>query len=791
MTDDPKVSLLLIDFPLIASEWHPTKNEGVELKGIRSYASKNVWWKCSKGHDHEWRTSISERTRRRSGCPFCSGRRADSKNNLKVLRPELAKEWHPDKNGERLPEHFKAGSHAKVWWKCPHGPDHEWEATIGSRAGGNGCPFCANKKVSITNSLASKFPEIAGQLHPSKNGGLTAEELVWGSNKKVWWKCDIDVDHEWQTTVNSRTGGGHGCPHCTGRMANSKENLVRTDPDIASQWHPTMNNNLKPEDFKAGSGAKVWWQCPESNDHVWESVINSRTREVGRGCPFCSGRYATSERNLSSEFPKIAAQWHPTKNGVLTPEEVTPSSGKKVWWQCPVSLDHEWRQKIAYRTDTDSACPYCEGHQAASDNNLALKRPDLAAEWHPEKNGEKLPTQYTEKNWHAVWWKCANGGDHEWRARISARALRNQGCPYCSGHKLSITNSLKTCFPDVAAELHATKNGAITAEGLMSGSGKHVWWQCSRDPHHEWRAPVSRRTLQKSGCPHCVAKTSHPEIRIYAEMLGLFGDVKNRARVAGVEVDIYLSDLRIGIEYDGFYWHQNKVEKDLAKTQKLAKKHISLIRVREHGLGLTSPNDIAVSTPLEKADLNRLVLKIHEIAPEKADFDVETYVACDGFTQEDLFKKYVSYLPDPFPEHSAAERSEILTFWDYDKNHPLTPANFTAFSNRRVWWRCSEGDDHFWEGQISQLTGCPFCAGRRLSKDNNLAAMYPSLAKQWHPTKNFPLTADKVFGRSTKKFWWLCSEQPGHEWQDSCSRRVRGFSGCPMCKSIKTKYSEP
>ena len=66
------------------------------------------------------------------------------KNNLKTLRPDLTREWHPTKNGDLTPEKSMPGSGKRVWWKCPQGDDHEWKTSIGHRArkDGTGCPHC-------------------------------------------------------------------------------------------------------------------------------------------------------------------------------------------------------------------------------------------------------------------------------------------------------------------------------------------------------------------------------------------------------------------------------------------------------------------------------------------------------------------------------------------------------------------------------------------------------------------------------------------------------------------------
>ena len=88
-----------------------------------------------------------------------------NKLSLQETHPQVADQWHPDKNGGLTPDQIVAGSHKKAWWKCGESPDHEWNAVINSRTqrDGVGCPFCAGKKVSITNGLAILFPEVANQ----------------------------------------------------------------------------------------------------------------------------------------------------------------------------------------------------------------------------------------------------------------------------------------------------------------------------------------------------------------------------------------------------------------------------------------------------------------------------------------------------------------------------------------------------------------------------------------------------------------------------------------------------
>ncbi|MCD4776796.1 MAG: zinc-ribbon domain-containing protein [Candidatus Aegiribacteria sp.] len=60
---------------------------------------------------------------------------------------------------------------------------------------------------------------------------------------------------------------------------NAKKPLSETHPEVAAQWHPSKNGNLKPDDVTYGMRKNVWWIC--DNGHEWCDTIGHRSR--GRG----------------------------------------------------------------------------------------------------------------------------------------------------------------------------------------------------------------------------------------------------------------------------------------------------------------------------------------------------------------------------------------------------------------------------------------------------------------------------------------------------------------------------
>jgi len=283
--------VLTQQYPVLKNEWHPTKNGTLKLNDFTRGSGKKAWWLCSKGH--EWEAVIQSRTKG-NGCPYCAGKKVLSGfNDLATTNCRLAIEWHPIKNLLRL-NMVSANSNKKAWWLCSKG--HEWEAVIQSRTKGNGCPYCGNRKTLIgINDLESLYPHIAKEWHPTKNNFLTASQVSANSNKKVWWQDAYR--HEWEAIIANRTSNKSNCPYCTGHKSLSGFNdLNLTTPSLLTEWHPTKNLPLRPEDVTHGSHKKIWWTCLEG--HEWEAALYSRTAQKGNNCPCCSNKISQAEEDI-------------------------------------------------------------------------------------------------------------------------------------------------------------------------------------------------------------------------------------------------------------------------------------------------------------------------------------------------------------------------------------------------------------------------------------------------------------------------------------------------------------
>ena len=342
-------------FDDLLSQWDAAANLPLTPETIRYGSKQRVWWKCERGH--RWQATVYTRTGSHTGCPYCAGRLPiPGETDLATCLPAVAAEWHPTKNLPLTPGQVLPGSHKTVWWRCPNG--HEWRAQIKSRAAGCGCPVCAGRRLKNgENDLASRYPALARQWHPTRNGALRPEQIAPGTRRKVWWLCE--KGHAWQASVASRTGQQTGCPVCAGRMALPGENdLATLCPAIAAEWHPDRNGALTPQMVTDGSNRKVWWLC--SRGHAYAAAVEARIKR-GAGCPYCAGRRVLPGFNdLATVYPDIAAEWQSELNGALTPRMVTAGSKRKVWWQCKEG--HVWQAAVFSRTGKQKCgCPACAG----------------------------------------------------------------------------------------------------------------------------------------------------------------------------------------------------------------------------------------------------------------------------------------------------------------------------------------------------------------------------------------------------------------------------------------------
>lgn len=492
-------------------------------------------------------------------------------------------------------------------WQCPVAEDHRWSAPPKRRAGqGSGCPACSGRQASTTNSLAALFPDIASELDVEApvTAGLTADQIVAGSHKRVGWRCSA-CEHRWEAQVGPRTGRQRaGCPACAGHVVTTNGNLATTRPEIAAQWHPVRNGDLRPQDVRPGSSRSVWWRCPVHADHEWRAVVNARTHPANpTGCPACSGYQLSATNNLAVRFPALAEQFDPALNAGRTPDQVLAGTRERVTWRCPVGPDHVWSSGVVERTASGNGCPFCAGRRASVTNHLA-SLPELVAEFDLAANAPDTPHTLAQSSRKKVWWACPKSSDHRWQVSVAVRAKAGHGCPFCAGQRVSVTNSLLTRFPEAAAQLDPAINGGLTADQVTASVSRLVTWRCEYG--HTWLMTIKARTRALAagagGCPYCYPYgASLRQLAVASALAYSLPGLTVNDRPAPIHaagrprhVDITIPQLRLVLEYDGGFFHARRERQDGEKSNALREAGWQVVRLREAPLDRIDAQDLPV-----------------------------------------------------------------------------------------------------------------------------------------------------------------------------------------------------
>ncbi len=644
-----------------------------------------------------------------------------------------------------------------------------------------------NKQTFLDWCIEKQYQNLLSEWDNEKNGDLKPDAVTSHCSRKVWWKCKNG--HEWEAAVDNRTGTNKtGCPYCSGRLPIiGQTDLQSQFPSIATEWHPSKNGDIKPTDVTLYSGKRVWWlgKC----GHEWMASVGERTHS--NGCPYCSNhRVLQGFNDLQTKYPGLAREWSQTKNLGIKPSEVLCGSHKKAWWVC--AAGHEWEAVIKSRSLGGCGCPYCSGRNVITGiNDLQTINPEVAREWNHGKNGKLLPSEIAFGSNRKVWWKCSKG--HEWKVAVSNRTgSKKTGCPFCTNRfALPGYNDLASKNPGIALEWNYEKNkGAKNGDGadistpdrITAVSGIKVWWKCRYG--HEWKTAVANRT-NGAGCPYCSSSgTSVPEqgISFYLEQVCR---VEQRRKISGLEIDVFLPEYNVGIEYDGIFYHKPiHAQKEAEKDRVLLEKGIRIIRIKEGKNNQIQNNRIIYYKTDDMRSnydwaLNQLCELLVSFTGNKRFADITINAQKDLLKireRSDLYVKKNS-LAVLFPE--------IAQEWNQEKNGILQPDMFTIGSDTKVWWKCSKG--HEWKTTVSHRTsrgdGCPYCSQKRMLKGYNdfeswcLANGCEALLKEWDPGKN--VVEPSGFSRQSKeKVWWKCNK--GHEWMATISHRADGH-GCPYC----------
>lgn len=269
-------------------------------------------------------------------------------------------------------EHLPNNSNVRLTKKCDicgKTSETSYNAITNARLKGDGldrCVKCGKEKASESRRLNVKY-EKSLEFYANNNNKeylldefshkneLTANKISYGSNFDFIWECP-KCNSTYEMQMAKRVLRDFKCPYCKGRRVNSTNSLNDTFPDVLHKWNYNRNI-LTPSEVYCLSTKKYWWKCDDCKSDYSKSVYQVIQ---GIGCPYCTGQKANHTNSLANLNPTLASEWHPTKNGDLTPNDVTCGSTKKPWWICD-KCNHEWNATVSHRANklNPTGCPVC------------------------------------------------------------------------------------------------------------------------------------------------------------------------------------------------------------------------------------------------------------------------------------------------------------------------------------------------------------------------------------------------------------------------------------------------
>jgi hypothetical protein len=377
-------------------------------------------------------------------------------------------------------------------------------------------------------------------------------------------------------------------------------------------------------------------------------------------------------------------------------------SGIKIWWICnfcktkyfasPQSKTRSKGCKSCYKINNPAKNQKKKSRKTKFQMSVAYLYPELAKLWHPTRNEDLKPENANASN--KYWYICNNNHEFFIKAAIKKKVKDKDidMCSRCSGRIPSAEQNFEIQHPEIAKEWDYKKNKSLPNE-YTRGSNFKAWWICKKG--HSYKMSITSRTSSFQGCSKCRPNISRAQIRIYAELKSIFPKTKLKKIINKIEIDVFIPEINVGIEYDGVRYHKQhlKKESDLRKNKKLNKLGIHLIRIREKGLfKLTEDDILQVKTLIQKREIDEVLIRIKKII-SKLEYviKINDYLSKPEFMNLDEFNKV--YLNQPFPifESSiAATHKHLLKEWDYKKNKKIKPEHFLASSPLKVWWICEK-----------------------------------------------------------------------------------------------------
>ena len=310
----------------LLDEWNYELNSklGYVPDNVAKSTDKKVYWTCRNGHI--WIATIGNRTRGKTGCPICS---VDSTSyseqfiywSLKQIYPRAENRCKVLKSPENpygiefdigIPDIPLCIEYSPTYWHKTREDRDLYKKEICKRYRVRLIQIieCSDKiETEVFTDTFIKFNMDYSDRH--KHLVKIVDFILNSLGHSI---SEIDIEevkkNAWEYS--------HG-------KLGYERSIAYTHPNLASEFHPTLNNNKSPGSISYGSGDEIYWQCTQcmyGSDGEWLDTVKARTiRGRETGCPKCGYNYVDGKyhklinktvvkgfNDLSTLYPELAKE---------------------------------------------------------------------------------------------------------------------------------------------------------------------------------------------------------------------------------------------------------------------------------------------------------------------------------------------------------------------------------------------------------------------------------------------------------------------------------------------------
>ncbi len=445
---------------------YDTTANSLAASEIAFSSAKLRWWRCPVCNT-AWQQSTNKINKIKPGrynvfnkkaaityCPYCKGERVSPFYNLLTQYPWAGDCWDYERN-DSPPQQHAPNTLKKFYIKCnkcghqPSKPICFQYTVIPFR-----CPVCSggkNREVTPQNCLAAKYPVIAKELMDSRNGGITAYDILPSCNDKLWFCCSHG--HVYSARVSNRTYLGRGCPHCAARRKTSfTEQAIYHY--IRAFCDRVYNNHTEPHGLSVDIFLPEQRVAIECNSLYYHDTVKpSLTTDIRKYLSLALYYRVYVLTESEKEYSVIQEMAHPLIHAVWIPmfshSRTTYARYDQTIYELLRTLFPQQMHYPNINILRDQQKILMQYIHTPIEGNFADVHPDLAADWDTQKNGSLRPDMFPPSPPYIFHWICRTCGKSYTASMRNRTKVNPDTCPYCCQKSRYKSPLLSESFPQL------------------------------------------------------------------------------------------------------------------------------------------------------------------------------------------------------------------------------------------------------------------------------------------------------------------------------------------------------